>query len=156
MRVEVWCIGKTSEAYLQTGIELYAKRLPHYLPFEWVVLPLPKVRNTDGRQMSLEEGKLILSKLQPDDFLVLLDERGKQFSSVTFSKWMEQQLASSRKRIVFLIGGAFGFSESIYQRANGQISLSAMTFSHQMIRLFFLEQLYRAMTILRGESYHNE
>ena len=106
--------------------------------------------------MRQEESKLILSKLLPEDYLVLLDERGQQFTSMAFAKWMEHRLTDSRRRMVFLIGGAFGFSQEVYQRANAQISLSTLTFSHQMVRLFFLEQLYRAMTILKGENYHNE
>lgn len=156
MKVEVWAIGKTSEPYLETGIAIFEKRLTHYLPFLWQVWPAVKVKTTDGQLMRNEEAKLILAKLNPDDYLVLLDERGEQFSSVAFSRWMETRLSDSRRRMVFLIGGAFGFSNEVYQRANAQISLSKMTFSHQMVRLFFLEQLYRAMTIIKGESYHNE
>ena len=156
MKVEVWAIGKTSEVYLETGIALFEKRLKHYLPFALTIWPNVKTKTTDGTLMRLEEGKMILSKLQNDDYLVLLDERGQQLSSVALSKWMEQRLTDSRKRMVFLIGGAFGFSPDVYARANAQLSLSSMTFSHQMIRLFFLEQLYRAMTILKGEPYHNE
>jgi 23S rRNA (pseudouridine1915-N3)-methyltransferase len=156
MRVELWAVGKTNETYLETGMAIYQKRLGHYLTFGLEIIPPAKVKTTDGNLMRNEEGKAILSKLDSEDFLVLLDERGKQFTSVEFSKWMEKHLAHSRKRIVFLIGGAFGFSEEVYARANADISLSSMTFSHQMVRLFFLEQLYRAMTILRGERYHNE
>lgn len=156
MRVEVWAIGKTSEAYLETGIQIFEKRLGHYLPFAWVVLPPPKLKTTDGQVMRSEEGKIILSRLQPDDYLVLLDERGKTFSSMELSRWMEHRLSDSRRRMIFLVGGAFGFSPEVYARANEQLSLSKLTFSHQMVRLFFLEQLYRAMTIIRGESYHNE
>lgn len=156
MKVEVWAIGKTSESYLETGIAIFEKRLTHYLPFSWQVWPASKVKTTDGQIMRNEEAKLILAKINPDDYLVLLDERGEQFSSVGFSRWMETRLSDSRRRMVFLIGGAFGFSNEVYQRANAQISLSKMTFSHQMVRLFFLEQLYRAMTIIKGESYHND
>lgn len=156
MRVEVWAIGKTSEPYLETGIAIFEKRLGHYLPFGWVVIPSAKIKTTDGQQLRQEESKIILSKLQNDDYLVLLDERGQQFSSMELSKWMEHRLTDSRRRMVFLVGGAFGFSPEVYARANAQLSLSKLTFSHQMVRLFFLEQLYRAMTIIRGESYHNE
>ena len=155
MRVELWAIGKTNEAYLETGMAIFEKRLVHYLPFGMVIIPSAKIKTTDGTLLRNEEGKLILSKIQPDDYLVLLDEKGQQFTSVAFSKWMEQRLSDSRRRMIFLIGGAFGFSPEVYQRANAQISLSNLTFSHQMVRLFFLEQLYRAMTILRGEQYHN-
>ena len=156
MKIEVWAIGKTSEPYLETGIAVFEKRLTHYLPFSWSVLPLPKLKTTDGPIQRTEEGKIILSRLQPDDYLVLLDERGQQFSSVELAKWIEHKLTDSRRRMVFLIGGAFGFSDDVYARSNAQLSLSKLTFSHQMVRLFFLEQLYRAMTILKGEKYHNE
>lgn len=155
MKVEVWAIGKTSEPYLETGIGVFEKRLKNYLPFNWNVLPGPRLKTAEGKLLKLEEGKIILSKLTPDDFLVLLDEQGQQFSSVELAQWMEQRLASSQRRLIFLIGGAFGFSPEVYSRANMQISLSRLTFSHQMVRLFFLEQLYRAMTILRHEPYHN-
>jgi 23S rRNA (pseudouridine1915-N3)-methyltransferase len=155
MKVEVWAIGKTNEAYLETGIAIFEKRLGHYLPFGWVVLPAAKVKTTDGEVLKREEAKLVLSRLQPDDYLVLLDERGSEFTSVELARWMESRLGSSGRRMVFLIGGAFGFSAEVYARANAQLALSRLTFSHQMVRLFLLEQLYRAMTILRGEPYHN-
>jgi 23S rRNA (pseudouridine1915-N3)-methyltransferase len=156
MKIEVWAIGKTSESYLESGIAIFEKRLGHYLPFTWLILPAAKVKTTDGQLLRQEEAKLVLSKLQSDDYLVLLDERGQQYSSMEFARWMEQRLSDSRRRMVFLIGGAFGFTPELYARAQAQVSLSKMTFSHQMVRLFFLEQLYRAMTILKGESYHNE
>jgi len=156
MKVEVWAIGKTSEPYLDTGIGIFEKRLKNYLPFAWVVLPNARVKSTDGSVLKQEESKMVLAKLAPDDYLVLLDERGHQHSSTELARWMEQRLSASGRRLVFLIGGAFGFSQEIYARANAQISLSRLTFSHQMVRLFFLEQLYRAMTILRNEPYHNE
>jgi 23S rRNA (pseudouridine1915-N3)-methyltransferase len=156
MKVEVWAIGKTTESYLETGIGIFEKRLKNYLPFAWTVLPNAKVKSTEGAVLKLEEAKLVLAKLNPDDYLVLLDERGQQHSSVELARWMEQRLSASNRRLIFLIGGAFGFSQEVYTRANAQISLSRLTFSHQMARLFFLEQLYRAMTILRNEPYHNE
>jgi len=156
MKVDVWVIGKTTEPYLETGIELFAKRLKNYLPFSWNILPNPKIKSTDGALVKQEESKLVLARLKPEDFLVLLDERGQQFSSVELASWVEQRLHGSHRRLIFLIGGAFGFSQDLYERANAQISLSRLTFSHQMIRLFFLEQLYRAMTILRNEPYHNQ
>jgi 23S rRNA (pseudouridine1915-N3)-methyltransferase len=156
MKVDVWAIGKTTEPYLESGIGIFAKRLKNYLPINWIVLPSPKTKTTDGNVLKQEESKLILSKIKPEDYLVLLDERGQQFSSVELAEWMEQRLHSSSRRLIFLIGGAFGFSEDLYARANAQISLSRLTFSHQMVRLFFLEQLYRAMTILRNEPYHNQ
>lgn len=156
MKVEVWAIGKTSEPYLETGIGIFEKRLKNYLPFVWVLLPNAKVKSAESAAMKTEEGRLVLARLAPDDYLVLLDERGQQHSSVELARWMEQRLSASGRRLVFLVGGAFGFSPEVYARANAQISLSRLTFSHQMVRLFFLEQLYRAMTILRNEPYHNE
>jgi 23S rRNA (pseudouridine1915-N3)-methyltransferase len=129
--------------------------LKNYLPFTWIVLPDVKLKTTDGALLKKEEGKLILSKLQTDDYLVLLDENGKQLTSMELAQWTERRLASSGRRLVFLVGGAFGFAPEVYARAQEQLSLSKMTFSHQMVRLFFIEQLYRAMTILRNEPYHN-
>lgn len=156
MKVEAWAIGKTAEPYLETGIGIFEKRLKNYLPFTWTELPGVKIKTTDGAILKQEEGKMILSKIAPDDFLVLLDENGKQFSSIELAQWLEQRLAASNRRLIFLIGGAFGFSSDVYARANMQISLSRLTFSHQMVRVFLLEQLYRAMTILRNEPYHNQ
>ncbi|MCC7465596.1 MAG: 23S rRNA (pseudouridine(1915)-N(3))-methyltransferase RlmH [Saprospiraceae bacterium] len=156
MKVELWAIGKTNEKYLEAGISLFEKRLKNYLPFSLVILPDVKTKTSDPDQLKKEEGKFILSKLAPDDWLVLLDERGQQFHSIGFSKWLEKRLGDSRRKMVILIGGAFGFSPDVYTRANESLSLSSMTFSHQMVRLFCLEQLYRAMTILRNEPYHNE
>ncbi|MEQ1744338.1 MAG: 23S rRNA (pseudouridine(1915)-N(3))-methyltransferase RlmH [Saprospiraceae bacterium] len=156
MKVEVWAIGKTAEPYLETGIGIFEKRLKNYLPFAWVILPNVKIKTTDGNLLKSEEGKMVLARLSQDDYLVLLDERGQQHSSAELARWTEQRLSAHGRRLVFLIGGAFGFSAEVYARANAQISLSRLTFSHQMARLFFLEQLYRAMTILRNEPYHNE
>jgi 23S rRNA (pseudouridine1915-N3)-methyltransferase len=156
MKIEVWAIGKTSEAYLETGIAVFEKRLANYLPFRWVILPAPKLKTAEPSLAKQEEAKIVTAKLNPEDYLILLDERGKAFNSVEFARRLEQLLCGSHRRVIFLIGGAFGFHPEIYQRANAQISLSSMTFSHQMVRLFLLEQLYRAMTILRNEPYHNE
>ncbi|TNE60445.1 MAG: 23S rRNA (pseudouridine(1915)-N(3))-methyltransferase RlmH [Bacteroidetes bacterium] len=156
MKIEVWVIGKTSEAYLDTGIAFFEKRIKNYLPFNYTVLPNIRKKTTDSRLIRQEEAQLVLGKLSSDDYLVLLDERGKTFTSIEFAQWIERQLGRSSRRIIFLIGGAFGFAPEVYARANAEISLSRLTFSHQMVRLFFLEQLYRAMTILRNEPYHNE
>ncbi|MBX2892370.1 MAG: 23S rRNA (pseudouridine(1915)-N(3))-methyltransferase RlmH [Saprospiraceae bacterium] len=156
MKVELWAIGKTSEKYLETGIEIFEKRLKNYLPFSWTILPDVKLKTTNGAQLKQEEGKMALAKINPDDYLVLLDERGQELGSVQLARWLERRLAASHRRLIFLIGGAFGFSPEVYARANEQLSLSKMTFNHLMARLFFLEQLYRAMTILRNEPYHNE
>ena len=156
MKIELWAIGKTNEKYLEAGIEIFEKRLKNYLPFSLVVLPDVKVKTSDAQLIKKEESKLLLSKLAPDDWLVLLDEQGQQFTSVELSRWLERRLGDSRRKMVFLIGGAFGFSPDVYARSNESIALSKLTFSHQMVRLFCLEQLYRAMTILKNEPYHNE
>ncbi len=164
MKIELWVVGKTAFKYLDEGIAVYEKRLMHYVNFDLVILPdikNPPLPKKSGSAISIEalkikEGDLILTKLTKDDVLILLDEKGKQFTSVEFSKFIEQQQVNAVKRIVFQIGGAYGFSEAVYARANREISLSKMTFSHQMIRLFFVEQLYRAFTIVKGEKYHNE
>lgn len=157
MKIELWLVGKTSFAYLKEGMEIYQKRLKHYIPFEVSIIPdIKKAKNLSSNQLKKKEGETILSKLKKEDFLILLDERGKHLTSVEFARFMEQKLQLSHKRIVFLVGGAYGFSEELYNRSNSKLSLSKMTFSHQMIRLFVLEQLYRAMTIMRGEPYHNE
>jgi 23S rRNA (pseudouridine1915-N3)-methyltransferase len=156
MKIACWAIGKTNEKYLEEGIQLYEKRLRHYLSFSLEIMPDVKISGSvSALQLKEKEGALILSKLKPEDYLILLDERGKQLDSVSFAQYMEKRFTHSHKRIVFLIGGAYGFSAEVYARANDKLSLSSMTFSHQMIRLFFCEQLYRAMTILRNEPYHN-
>ena len=156
MKVELWMVGKTNFGYLKEGIELYEKRLKHYLSLELKVIPdLKNSKNLKADQFRRKEGDILLQKLQKDDFLILLDEKGKEFSSISFSKYMEDHFLSSKKRIVFLIGGAFGFSKEIYERSNSKITLSKMTFSHQMVRLFIIEQLYRSFTILKNEPYHH-
>lgn len=157
MKVFFWVIGKTSEAYLRSGIEQYRKRMGHYLPFDYEVIPdIKKAGKKTAEQLKTLEGQAILDRLRPDDYLILLDEKGKMFSSVEFSRYLDRCLQRPQRRLVFLVGGAFGFDEKVYRRADARLSLSTMTFSHQMVRLFFLEQLYRAMTILRNEPYHNE
>lgn len=157
MKVELWVIGKTNEKYLRTGIEEYEKRLSHYLPFQMIVIPDVKSgKGIGAEQVKDKEGEAVLAKLKAEDVLVLLDEKGQNFSSTAFAKHLDQLLMRPGRRLIFLVGGAFGFSNSIYEKAYSKLSLSNMTFSHQMIRLFFLEQLYRAMTILRNEPYHND
>ncbi len=156
MKVELWAIGKTSEKYLEAGIDIFDKRLRNYLPFSFTILPDVKLKTTDGARLKQEEGKMVLGKVNPDDYLVLLDEHGWETTSAGLADWMQRRLSASNRRLVFLIGGAFGFSPDVYARANEQLALSKLTFSHQMARLFFLEQLYRAMTILKNEPYHNE
>ena len=150
-------IGKTSFAYLREGEALYTKRLRRYLPFETLVLPDVKgAKKLSPAQLQQKEGEVVLQRLRPEDKLLLLDERGQQYGSVAFANYLDQQLQGGRGRLIFLIGGAYGFSETVYARATAQWSLSKLTFSHQMIRIFVLEQLYRACTILRNEPYHNE
>lgn len=149
-------IGKTADKYLEEGCGIFERRLGHYLAFETVLIP--DVKNggkLDPAQLKIKEGELILQRLKNEDCLILLDENGKQYPSEKFAATLDQWFQSPYKRLVFQVGGAYGFSEAVYQRANFKLSLSSMTFSHQMIRLFFLEQLYRAMTILRNEPYHN-
>lgn len=157
MKLECWYIGKTSEAYLQQGCKIFEDRVKRFLPFETVLIQNVKTnKNSKGDQVKKLEAEKLLQKIQPDDFLILLDEKGKQYSSRQLSEQLNKWMLRSNRRIVFLIGGAFGFDQSIYARANAQLSLSKMTFSHQMIRLFFLEQLYRAMSILKNQPYHND
>ena len=156
MKVELWMIGKTDFDYLKSGIVLYEKRLKHYVPFETIVIPDVKNAPLSKNDLKTKEGELILNKIQKEDLLILLDENGKMMTSIEFSSFIEKKQVDGVKRIVFQIGGAFGFSDAVYQRANMLLSFSKMTFSHQMIRLFFVEQLYRAYTIIKGEKYHNE
>jgi len=150
-------VDKTQENYLIHGTDQYFQRLKNYTAIDILTINVPKnVRQKSFAEQKLEESKLILNALLPEDYLVVLDEQGKEYNSVAFSKFIAQKQNASTKRLVFLIGGPFGFDESIYKRANSKLSLSQMTFSHQMIRLFFMEQLYRAFTILKGEKYHHQ
>ncbi|MDX1544397.1 MAG: 23S rRNA (pseudouridine(1915)-N(3))-methyltransferase RlmH [Christiangramia sp.] len=156
MTIKLVCIGKTDKKELEELIEIYSKRLQHYIKFELEIIPdLKKTKNLDENQQKSKEGELILSGIQNSDFLALLDENGKQFSSETFSDYIQKRMNTGLKRLIFVIGGPYGFSEDVYQRANSKVSLSRMTFSHQMVRLFFTEQLYRAFTILKNEPYHH-
>lgn len=156
MKTELILVGKTTDKHFQAGIDDYCQRISHYMPFSITVIPeLKNTKALSEQQQKDREGELILSKLQTSDHVVLLDEHGKEFRSVEFAKWIEQKNASVR-RLVFVIGGPYGFSETVYTRANEKISLSKMTFSHQMVRLVFTEQIYRACTIIKGEPYHHE
>lgn len=156
MKVKLIAIGKTDEKYLQEGITKYLDRLKHYISFELVLLNDVKMGTKPNVLAQKEkEGKLFLEKIQTNDFVVLLDEKGKTLTSLEFADYFQKRMNASLD-VVFLIGGPFGFSDEIYQRANDKISLSKMTFSHQMIRLFFTEQVYRAFTIIKGEKYHHE
>lgn len=157
MKISLWYIGKNKQAFIQEGIEFYNQKIKHYTKFEIKEFSKIKVgKNDDAAKHKKIEAEYLLSKIPPNTFLVLLDENGKKFDSVGFSKWVEGQLASMSKDIIFLIGGAYGFDQQLYQKADYKISLSAMTFSHQIIRVAFLEQLYRAFTIIKGEKYHNK
>lgn len=157
MRITFLVIGKTEDSYLKEGIEKYAKRLKHYVKFEIIELPeLKNTKNLTPDQQKAKEAELILKNIPNTDHLVLLDEKGLEFSSVQFSGFLNKKMLSSIQNLVFLVGGPYGFDPSIYAVAPEKLSLSKMTFSHQMVRLFFVEQLYRAFSILKGEPYHHE
>ena len=156
MKVVLLVVGKTDAEWIADGMTIYEKRLRNYFPFAIEVVAGQKTKSREAESVKREEARLILSRLAPDDYVALLDERGEQRASVAFADWLQKRFNAGSRRLVFVVGGAWGFDASVYARANEQIALSAMTFSHQMIRPFFLEQLYRAMTILRGEPYHNE
>ncbi|WP_242131759.1 23S rRNA (pseudouridine(1915)-N(3))-methyltransferase RlmH [Aestuariivivens marinum] len=156
MTIKLLAIGKTDNAQLVSLIEDYKKRLRFYIKFSFQIIPdIKKVKNLNEEQQKEKEGKLILNNLSSSDVLVLLDENGQQFTSIAFSKHLQKHMNSGIKQLVFVIGGPYGFSQEVHHRANEKIALSKMTFSHQMIRLFFTEQLYRGFTILRNEPYHH-
>lgn len=157
MNVKLLTVGKTDVPWVKEGLDLYASRLRHYVPFTVEEIPeLKKVSALSEEQIKQKEGDLILKQTGPQDTVILLDEYGLQMRSTEFASWLEKQLSSGSKGLVFVIGGAYGFSPDVYARAGGKISLSRMTFSHQMVRAIFAEQLYRACTILKGEPYHHE
>lgn len=157
MNIKLLAIGKTDNKSLQTLIDDYIKRLSFYIKFELeIIVDIKNVKNLSESQQKEKEGELILSKITTTDQLILLDENGKTFSSVGFSDELQKKMNSGVKTLVFVIGGPYGFSYEVYQKATGKISLSPMTFSHQMVRLFFIEQLYRGFTILRNEPYHHQ
>ncbi len=157
MTIKLLAIGKTDNKQLQYLISEYESRLKHYVKFNIELIPdIKNVKNLSQKQQKEKEGELILKKLNTTDILVLLDENGKQFTSIDFSKYLQKKMNSGIKQLVFAIGGPYGFSDTIYQKAQGKISLSKMTFSHQMIRLFVIEQLYRGFTILKNEPYHHQ
>lgn len=156
MKTVLILTGKTTDKDLAASINDYINRIAHYMPFEVIVVPeLRQTKSLSEAQQKEREGELIMKMLNPTDTVILLDERGKEFRSVEFATWMEKQQQNSR-RLVFVVGGPYGFSEAIYKIGKERIALSKMTFSHQMVRLIFVEQLYRACTILRGEPYHHE
>ncbi len=156
MHIKLLAIGKTDNTQLQSLIDDYKKRLGFYIKFELEIIPdLKKVKNLSVAQQKQKEGELIFNKIAPTDVLILLDENGKQLDSVDFSKYLQKHMNSGIKQLVFVIGGPYGFSEDVYNKAEGKLSLSKMTFSHQMVRLFIIEQLYRGFTILKNEPYHH-
>lgn len=157
MKITLLAIGKTNAKYLQEGIEQYTKRLSHYIPFKLKILPDVKTTKalTTDKQKEME-GEMFMSAIQQGDWVTLLDERGKEFTSRDFASYIDKKMITIPKNLIFIIGGPYGFSNAMYDRANEKLSLSKMTFSHEMIRLFFVEQIYRAMTILKGEPYHHD
>ena len=157
MKIKLLAIGKTDDKNLSALIQTYQKRLKHYIKFEFEIIPdLKNAKNLSEVQQKEKEGELLLKKLQPTDFVLLLDDKGKHYTSMDFSKFLQKKMNSGIKTLVFIIGGPYGFSEEIYQKAQGKLSFSKMTFSHQMIRVFVVEQIYRAFTILKNEPYHHE
>ena len=157
MKIKLLAIGKTDAKNLQSLIETYQNRLKHYINFELEIIPdIKNVKNLSESQQKEKEGELILKKLTATDVLILLDEKGKEFRSIEFSTYLQKKMNSGIKQLIFVIGGPYGFPEAVYKKSQGKISLSKMTFSHQMIRLFMVEQLYRAFTILKNEPYHHE
>jgi 23S rRNA (pseudouridine1915-N3)-methyltransferase len=157
MRITLLCIGKTDDKYIQEGIDKYLKRLKHYISFQMVIMPdIKNVKNLSEAQQKEKEAELFFRNITSQDFVVLLDEFGKELRSVELSSFLEQKMVSSVQHLVFLIGGPYGFSDLVKQRANYSLSLSKLTFSHQMVRLFFIEQIYRGFSIMKGEPYHHE
>ncbi len=157
MKIKLLAVGKTDDKNLNQLIELYQNRLKHYVKFEIEIIPdIKNVKNLSEAQQREKEGDFILAKLQNTDQLILLDDKGKQYTSIEFSQFLQKKMNSGIKQLVLVIGGPYGFSDAVYKKANGKLSLSKMTFSHQMIRLFIVEQIYRGFTILKNEPYHHE
>ncbi len=157
MKITLLTVGKTEDTYLKEGIEKYLKRLKHYTRLD--IIDLPELKNTKAlsqEQQKAKEAELILKRIITTDYVVLLDENGQEFTSTQFASFLDKKNISGIQHMVFVVGGPYGFDASVYQRANDKLSLSRMTFSHQMIRLFFAEQLYRAFTIMKGEPYHHQ
>ncbi|WP_299209587.1 23S rRNA (pseudouridine(1915)-N(3))-methyltransferase RlmH [uncultured Dokdonia sp.] len=157
MNIKLLCIGKTDDKRLLALIEEYSKRLNHYIKFSLEVIPdIKNTKNLSESQQKEKEGQLILSKVGSQDHLIILDENGKEMNSVGFSRYLQKKMNGGYKTLVLVIGGPYGFSETVYKASQGKIALSKMTFSHQMVRLFITEQLYRGFTILKGEPYHHQ
>lgn len=156
MKIKLLAIGKTDSKDLQALIEEYSKRLGFYVSFNFEIIPdIKNAKNLSEKQQKIAEGNELLKRIEKSDTMIILDEKGNTFSSVQFSEFLQKKMNSGLKNLIFIIGGPYGFSEEIYQRATSKISLSTMTFSHQMVRLFFIEQLYRGFTILKNEPYHH-
>ena len=157
MKITLLTVGKTDRDWVRQGLDIYVSRLKHYIPFTLTEIPeLKNVSALSKEQIKVKEGELILKSVRPTDDLILLDEHGKEYSSVQLAKILQDKISYECKDIIFVIGGAYGFSDAVYARANSKLSLSKMTFSHQMVRTIFAEQLYRAFTIMKGEPYHHE
>ena len=157
MKIVLVVVGKTNEKYLTEGISDYQKRLNHYTNFEIVEISnIKNAKNFSEKELIKKEGEMILKQINTSDYLVLLDDKGNDFSSPSFAEKLQQWMISGKKRLVFVVGGAYGFPQEVYDRGNEKLSLSKMTFSHQMVRLFFVEQLYRGYTILNNEPYHHK
>lgn len=157
MKITLLTVGKTDRDWVRQGLDIYVSRLKHYIPFS--VIEIPELKNVSALtkdQIKMREGELILKNVKPTDDVVLLDERGREYTSVEFAKVIQDKISYVGKDIVYVIGGAYGFSDAVYQRADSRMSLSRMTFSHQMVRTIFVEQIYRAFTIMRGGPYHHE
>jgi len=157
MKIQLLLVGKTNESFLIEGFSMYEKRITNYIDFKTITIPeLKNTKNISFEVIKKQESDLILKNITATDYVVLLDDKGKSLSSLEFAKFISSQMLKSTKKLVFIVGGAYGFSETIYNRANDKISLSKMTFSHQLVRIIFAEQLYRAFTILNNEPYHHE
>lgn len=156
MKISFWSIGKTHEAYVKSGIEDFTKRLSNYFPVQWTILPVPKNAGMlSATDLKKREGEMLLNLLKDDDYLIALDEKGKEFTSEDLANFLQQRANESTKQLVFLIGGAFGLDEAVLKKAKFKWSLSPLTFPHQLVRLILAEQVYRACTILRNEKYHH-
>ena len=157
MKISLLTVGKSDSGWVREGLETYASRLRRYIPFSVIEIPdLKNAASLSKEQVKEKEGESILGNIGPRDSVILLDERGKEYTSIEFAKEIERMMVSGGKNIVFVTGGAFGFSDAVYARCDGKVSLSKMTFTHQMVRAVFTEQLYRAFTIIKGEPYHHE
>lgn len=157
MKITLLTVGKTDKDWIRQGIDVYTSRLKHYIPFSIVEIPeLKNVSALSKEQIKTREGELILKNIRPADDVIILDEKGKEYTSVEMAKVIQEKITYSGKDIVYVIGGAYGFSDAVYKRADSKLSLSRMTFSHQMVRVIFAEQIYRAFTIIKGEPYHHE